>query len=275
MGAADIVPGVSGGTIAYLTGIYHLLLQSIGAFNADLLRLLLSGRWKDALRLIPWHFLIPLLSGILLSLLTFSRIIHALLLSHPQLVWGFFFGLLVSSILLMLRQHPMTAAAALMTAAGAGAAFLLTHIPALQLGHALPSIFLSGGIALCAMILPGISGSFMLVLLGQYAFILQAVVEWNITVLAVFIFGGVAGLAAFSRLLTFCFKRFPLRMHALMLGIMIGCLPIVWPWKSGAALMPDAASGTPAVCLACLAGIILPLALSAAANRDAKKEKTL
>ncbi len=275
MGAADIVPGVSGGTIAYLTGIYPLLLQSISAFNAGFLRTLFSSRWKEAIRLIPWHFLIPLLCGILLSLLCFSRIIHALLLTHPQMVWGFFFGLLVSSILLMLRQHPMTTAAALMIAAGAGAAFVLTHVPAFQFSHALPSVFLSGAIALCAMILPGISGSFMLVLLGQYSFMLQAVVQWNIPVLAVFILGGISGLAAFSRLLTFCFRRFPLRMHALMLGIMVGCLPIVWPWKTGQAAMPDASSGTPAVCLACLAGILIPLALTAAARHEKNKEMPL
>ncbi len=272
MGAADIVPGVSGGTIAYLCGIYPLLIQSITSFDAALLRNIFSRRWKDALRQIPLGFLIPLLSGILISLLSLSRIVSYLLLTSPQVVWGFFFGLLISSVFLMMRVQRLTFNSLFILVLGAAMAFCLTHMPFLQLEHDLPQIFISGSIALCAMILPGISGSFMLVLLGQYAFILQAVVLWNFSVLAVFILGGITGLALFSRALSFGLKKFPLAMHALMLGIMAGSLPVLWPWQTAGGLALADGSASLSAFFACGAGVILPLCLSAIAARRNKKE---
>lgn len=266
MGAADIVPGVSGGTIAYLAGIYPLLIDSIGSFNAQFFRNLFSSRFKIALSSIPWTFLIPLLCGILFSLLTVARIISHFLQTFPQIVWGFFFGLLLSSIILMLKRNILSLPSICSLAAGIFLAYCITHLQSLQLSHSLPHIFLSGGIALCAMILPGISGSFMLVLLGQYAFMLQAVVESNMTVLLVFILGGITGLAAFSRILSASFKKFPILMHALMLGIMAGCLPTVWPWQSQQALSLPKGTSTFPLFLACSIGFILPIALSAVAR---------
>ncbi len=271
MGAADVVPGVSGGTIAFITGIYDQLLNGIKAFNSTFFRLFFSGKWKQALTLIPWGFLLPLLAGIITSIFSLARLTLYLLHTWPQALWAFFFGLIVSSILLMMKGQRLNAANTVLLVLGAAGAWFVTGAEAMSASHALPHIFLAGFIALCAMILPGISGSFMLVIMGQYAYILSAVVHLDLAVLLTFISGGVCGLMSFSRVLSACFKRYPTQTNALLIGVMAGSLRTVWPWHENALpSLPPAVDGM--VLLAaftCACGVALPLLVQYIATKKA------
>ncbi len=265
MGAADIVPGVSGGTIAYITGIYEQLLQAIKAFDASFFRLMLRFSIGKALRRIPWNFLLPLVCGIAISIFSLARLTLYLLHAWPEALWAFFLGLILSSVLMLLQKQNIQRTNVILMALGAVLAWMLSGAESLAMSHALPQIFLAGFIAFCAMILPGISGSFMLVLMGQYAFILSAVAHMDIPVLAVFLAGGVCGLMAFTRVLSACFQRYPSETNAILIGVMVGCLRKVWPWQ-GQNL--PALDGTTALAgLTFLLGAILPLAIQYLALR--------
>ena len=261
MGAADEVPGVSGGTIAFITGIYDQLLNGIKSFNATFFRLFFTGRWKEACAGIPWGFLLPLLLGIGTSIFSLARLTLYLLHAWPQALWAFFFGLIISSILLMMQGRRMPASSLVLLAAGAVAAWFVTGAEAMTASHELPRIFIAGFIALCAMILPGISGSFMLVVMGQYAYILSAVVHLDMAVLLTFIAGGLCGLMSFSRVLSACFHRYPSQTNAVLIGFMAGSLRTVWPWHDGTMpAMPPAMDGMVLLAaVTCIIGIALPL----------------
>ena len=269
MGAADVVPGVSGGTIAFITGIYDQLLNGIKAFNMTFFRRFFTGRWKEAFADIPWRFLLPLLLGIGTSIFSLARLTLYLLHAWPEALWAFFFGLIISSILLMTRGQRMPVLNVLLLAVGAVAAWFITGAEAMTATHELPRIFIAGFIALCAMILPGISGSFMLVVMGQYAYLLSAVVQLNIPVLLTFIAGGLCGLMSFSRALSACFKRFPSQTNAVLIGFMVGSLRTVWPWHDGTmpALPPVMDGMVFLALLTWLCGIALPLAVQRIAVR--------
>lgn len=273
MGAADVVPGVSGGTIAYITGIYDQLLSAIKAFNAAFFRDFFCGQWKRAFGRVPWGFLLPLVIGVLTSIFSLAKLTLWLLKTHPVELWSFFFGLIAASILLLMRGQRFHAGHWLLMALGAAAAWMLTGAGALGgMPHTLPYIFGAGFIALCAMILPGISGSFILVVLGQYQYILSAVVKFRVDVLAVFAVGGVLGLMTFSRVLSFCFRKFPAGTNAALIGVMIGCMRTVWPWHSGLtpALPPAFDAALLHAACACLGGLALPLAIQAIASGKEK-----
>ena len=263
MGAADVVPGVSGGTIAFITGIYDQLLNGIKAFDATFFRLLFTGRWKAAFAGIPWGFLLPLLLGIGTSIFSLARLTLYLLHAWPQALWAFFFGLIISSIQLMMRGQRMPASGIALLAAGAVAAWFVTGAEAMTASHDLPRIFIAGFIALCAMILPGISGSFMLVVMGQYAYILSAVVHLDMAVLLTFIAGGLCGLMSFSRVLSACFRRYLSQTNAVLIGFMAGSLRTVWPWHDGTLpALPPALDGMVLLAgVTCIVGIVLPLAI--------------
>ena len=269
MGAADVVPGVSGGTIAFITGIYDQLLSGIKAFNTAFFRRFFSGRWKEAFALIPWGFLLPLLAGILTSIFSLARLTLYLLHTWPQALWAFFFGLIISSILLMLKGRRLSAADFGFLIVGALGAWFVTGAEAMSASHELPHIFIAGFIALCAMILPGISGSFMLVIMGQYAFILSAVVHLDFAVLITFIAGGACGLMSFSRVLSACFRHYPAQTNALLIGVMAGSLRTVWPWHDNAMpSLPPVMDGM--VLLAVFTcGIALPLLVQYIAAKKA------
>ena len=272
MGAADVVPGVSGGTIAFITGIYDKLLNGIKAFNATFFRLFFSGRWKEALVLIPWGFLLPLLAGIITSIFSLARLTLHLLHTWPEALWAFFFGLIISSILLMTRGLRMPAVNVALLILGALFAWFLTGAEAMVAEHTLPHIFLAGFIALCAMILPGISGSFMLVIMGQYAYILSAVVHLDLPVLLTFIAGGLCGLMSFSRVLSACFRRYPSQTSAALIGVMAGSLRTVWPWHDGTLpAFPPALDGMVFIAaMTCAAGVALPLIIQHIASTRRK-----
>jgi putative membrane protein len=232
MGAADIVPGVSGGTMAFITGIYDRLLASIRAFDLQLVRCLLRADFRGAWSHVDGGFLLALLAGIATSILTLARVISWVLEHHPVPLWAFFFGLILASALVLLRQveawHPLRLLALL---AGTAIAAGIALSPMISLDGGLVGVFLAGFLAICAMILPGISGSFILVLLGMYAPTLTAVKELDLLYLLVLAMGAGCGLLCFSRLLHWLLQHFHQATMSLLTGFLFGSLLVVWPWK--------------------------------------------
>jgi len=232
MGAADVVPGVSGGTIAFISGIYEELLSSIKSINIYNLNLLIKGNIKGFWTAINGWFLVTLFGGIGASILSLAKIITGMLDSHPQLVWGFFFGLIIASILFIgksIKKFNMLSIGSLII--GAGIAYWITILEPSELGTPLWFVFISGSIAICAMILPGISGSFILLLLGMYKYVLTSIKDLNILVLGVFAAGCITGLLSFSRVLSWLLSKHNDIALAVLTGFMIGSLNKVWPWK--------------------------------------------
>lgn len=232
MGAADVVPGVSGGTIAFISGIYERLLAAIAACTPAKLVWLCQGRWREAWAAIDGTFLVVLLAGIFTSIASLARVISYLLVAWPQLIWAFFFGLILVSIWLVGKQigrwNAGTVAALI---GGAVFAYLITVAVPLQWEATPLMLFLAGSIAICAMILPGISGSFILLLLGLYSTVLGAVKEFDMAMLGIFMLGCVAGLLCFSRLLGWLLSHLRHITLAFLTGLLIGSLNMVWPWK--------------------------------------------
>lgn len=232
MGAADIVPGVSGGTMAFITGIYDRLLGSIRAFDLQCLRLLWQRRIADVWRHVDAGFLLALLLGIVTSILSLARLVSWLLAEHPVPLWAFFFGLILASALVLLRQvKPWTPSRVICLLLGLLVASGIALSPAMVMVTGLPGIFIAGFIAICAMILPGISGSFILILLGMYGPILTAVKNLEVEVMAVFALGAALGLMCFSRILHWLLHHYHVATMALLTGFLFGSLLVVWPWK--------------------------------------------
>lgn len=232
MGAADVVPGVSGGTIAFISGIYDRLLAAIAACTPGKLLWLLKGRFRDTWKAIDGAFLFTLLAGILTSIASLARLISYLLENHAELIWSFFFGLILVSVWLVGRQisrwHIATVSLFVL---GTLFAYLITVAVPLQWPATPVMIFLAGAIAICAMILPGISGSFILLLLGLYSVVLGAVKDFNLGLISVFALGCVAGLLSFSRLLSWLLNHARDITLAFLTGLLVGSLNKVWPWK--------------------------------------------
>ncbi|MBU1329345.1 MAG: DUF368 domain-containing protein [Gammaproteobacteria bacterium] len=231
MGAADVVPGVSGGTIAFISGIYDELLASIASIPKAATQLV-RGRVAAAWQTANASFLLVLLLGILTSILSLARLISYLLEHHPIPVWSFFFGLILVSTHLVAREIKRWGLSRLVGfACGAGFAYWITVASPLQWGTDLPTLFLAGSIAICAMILPGISGSFILLLLGLYPFVLAAVKQLDLAVLGVFAAGALLGIVSFAGVLRWLLQRWRDLTLALLTGLMLGSLNKLWPWK--------------------------------------------
>lgn len=232
MGGADVIPGVSGGTIAFITGIYEELIRSIKSVNAKLFKTLSREGMPAAWRQVNGNFLLAVVSGILISIFSLARLISWLLANHPMLVWAFFFGLIVGSAIFIGRKiEKWSIAAVFFLLFGTSLAYYITIATPATTPEALWFVFLSGSIALCALILPGISGAFILVLLGKYEFMLNAVRDFNLLVIVVFATGGVLGVVAFSNVIAWLFKKHRNVTLALLGGFMIGSLNKLWPWK--------------------------------------------
>lgn len=232
MGAADVVPGVSGGTIAFISGIYETLLNALRSFDAELLGLVIRGKWSAAWQKINGTFLLVLLSGIATSILALSKLMLYLLEYHPVPTWSFFLGLILASIVGVCRDLDLRNLRFWISfAVGTVLAYFITVMSPTQTPEALWFIFVSGAIAICAMILPGISGSFILLLMGKYRFILQALHDLNIPVIVVFVMGAAVGLLSFSHVLSWLLRRHHLSAVSLLAGFMLGSLNKVWPWK--------------------------------------------
>jgi putative membrane protein len=232
MGAADVVPGVSGGTIAFITGIYEELIGSIRSVDGTALKMLGKFDIKGFWRHINGNFLVTLFAGIFASLLILSRIILYFLNTYPEMVWAFFFGLIMASVWLVGKSiNKWSASVIAASIIGAVLAFWITMATPAQTPESLWFIFLSGSIAICAMILPGISGSFILVLLAKYEYIFGALKEMKISVIAAFGLGCIAGILAFSHFLNYMLKHYHNITIAFLTGFMLGSLNKVWPWK--------------------------------------------
>ncbi|MBD1557072.1 DUF368 domain-containing protein [Vibrio sp. S9_S30] len=232
MGAADVVPGVSGGTIAFITGIYDTLLESIRRVNPSIIGIWKREGFKAAFDHINGLFLITLFGGIILSILTLAKLISWLLVEHPIPLWSFFFGLILISVVHVMKQvEKKNAVTALFLLLGVGFAYSITVVSPYQMADTNLNIFLAGMIAICAMILPGISGSFILLLLGMYGPILAAAKGLQIDILMLFMLGCVVGILSFSHVLSWLLKKFRDHTLTFLTGLMLGTLPKIWPWK--------------------------------------------
>lgn len=232
MGAADVVPGVSGGTIAFITGIYEELIGSIKNVNAEAIRKLfkegIGSFWKH----INGSFLIVLFGGIIVSLVSLAKGVNYMLDTYPILVWSFFFGLIVASAWLIgktIEKWNLLKIVGLV--AGTAIAYFITVVSPTESTEAHWFTFLAGAIAICAMILPGISGSFILVLMGQYKYVIESLSSFKIDVILVFMAGCLVGILSFARLLSWMFKNYKELTISILTGFMIGSLNKVWPWK--------------------------------------------
>lgn len=232
MGAADVVPGVSGGTIAFIVGIYDELIDSIKSINGKSLKLFFTGKWGAFWKAINGNFLISIVAGIAVSVFSLAKVITWLLTDHPVMVWAFFFGLVLASTWFVGKDikewNKKTIPAFII---GVAVAYYITVATPAETPSNLFFIFLCGAIAICAMILPGISGSFILVLLGKYFYIMEAVKTFDIATLLVFLAGACIGITTFSRVLSYALKNFRNITLAVLTGFMLGSLNKVWPWK--------------------------------------------
>lgn len=232
MGAADVVPGVSGGTIAFIVGIYDELINSIKSINGKSLKLFFTGKFAAFWKMINGSFLFSILLGIGISVFSLAKIITWLLVEHPILVWSFFFGLVLASTWFVAKDiKGWNWKTILGFVVGVVVAFYITVATPAETPSYLWFIFLCGAIAICAMILPGISGSFILVLLGKYFFIMDAVKTLDLVIIAVFGAGAVVGITSFSRVLSYALKHVRNITLAVLSGFMLGSLNKVWPWK--------------------------------------------
>jgi len=233
MGAADIVPGVSGGTIAFITGIYEKLVFSIKSISdINTLKLLFSFKISKFWNTINGNFLSLVFGGILISVFSLSKLITWLLDVYPMFVWAFFFGLITASVWLIIKSSEKPSYIHIITfILFTAIAFYITSLPPVNIGTGLLNTFISGAIAICAMILPGISGSFILLILGQYQNILKAVNNLDFITLSVFTAGTIIGLIIFSNFLSWLLKKFRKLTIFALAGFMTGALNKVWPWK--------------------------------------------
>jgi putative membrane protein len=270
MGSADIVPGVSGGTMALILGIYERLLGAIRSFDRAWLDDLLNLRIRQALGRNDLAFLIPLLLGIGSAILFFTRVVPlpSLILSHPEQIYGLFFGLIVASIVILMGEvdhyGPREVIIALL---GAALGLAIVNLVPMETPTALWFIFLCGFVAISAMLLPGISGSFILLILGKYAYIINALGNFDLSVIVTFCAGILTGLIVFSRAITWLLARYHQATLLLIKGILIGSLWIIWPFQDRTYVMirgkqklvgsepvwPDVVDGTVLASLACLA----------------------
>ncbi|BDQ35986.1 DUF368 domain-containing protein [Pseudodesulfovibrio nedwellii] len=236
MGGADIIPGVSGGTIAFITGIYEQLVDAIRSFNVDFVRRLFSLDISGAVSVAHIRFIVCLLFGIMTAMITMAGFMNTMLHTHPVETWSLFFGLITASIFVVGRQvEPLNAVNFGFIFLGAVGSYLLVGMIPVSTPETLPFIFLCGAIAICAMILPGISGAFLLLMLGKYEYVTRTLKNpfvWdNFVIMAVFAAGAGVGIIFFSRVLHYLLSRWHAATVSVLTGFMIGALRKVWPWK--------------------------------------------
>jgi putative membrane protein len=232
MGAADAVPGVSGGTIALISGIYEELISSLSNINISLFKSLKTEGFKSFWKGLNGNFLLALGLGILISFVSFMHLAKYLIEQHHVLIWSFFFGLVIASIYFVGKQIKIWSTAAISgLIIGTLLAYYISTLPSLGSNTNTYFLFFAGAIAICAMILPGISGSFILVILGAYKTLSNAFYDFDIKKIIIFAFGALIGLLSFSKLLKWLFKNYENTTLALLTGFIIGSLNKIWPWK--------------------------------------------
>jgi putative membrane protein len=232
MGTANVIPGVSGGTIALITGVFERMINSIKSFNLDAIKQLFRGDIKGFAAQTDLGFLSVLLTGMMVSVFTVAKLLSFLFMNYPIFIWSFFFGLIVASIWLVgktISNFNMTVVLFLLI--GTTIAASITILSPARENDSFFYLILCGVVAVCSMILPGISGSFVLVLMGNYELVLRSITELNITNLAAIGIGCAIGLPAFSHLLSWLYKKYKNQTIALLTGFIAGSLAIIWPWK--------------------------------------------
>lgn len=253
MGAADVIPGVSGGTIAFITGIYDEFVGSIARIDTEVVRMLLKGRIRDFWAHINGWFLLSVVAGIGISVVTLAGLMQSLLTNHPIQTWAFFFGLIVASSIFILRGiSGWKVREVLLVIFGVLLGVTICTLSPTQTPDALWFIFLSGALAICAMILPGISGSFILLILGKYQYIMAVITGLvsgqdfgrNILILGVFLAGAVVGILGFSKFLHWLLARWNKETLIVLAGFIIGSLVKVWPWSNAEALVQAETTGS-------------------------------
>ena len=232
MGCADVVPGVSGGPIAFICGIYEKLLNGIKSFDITSLKLVFKGDFKGVWERIPFPFFIALGIGLLTAILTLAKVLEHLMTHHPVQLWSFFFGLVLGSILLLAKKTWSWKAMDWVIFWGfAGATFILVGLQSLQTPDGLPFVFIAGAIVICAMILPGISGSYLLVIMGKYVTVIEAVNDRNLVTIGVFCAGIATGILSFVRVVSWLLNQHRHITLIALTGVMAGALRTLWPWK--------------------------------------------
>ena len=253
MGAADVIPGVSGGTIAFIMGIYDKFVASLAAINAEAVKLFFTGKFKEFWRHINGGFLLSLVVGIGVSVISLATVMQTLLSDFPIQTWAFFFGLIVASSIFILRGiSGWGLREILFLIGGILLGVTICTLSPTQTPDALWFIFLSGAIAICAMILPGISGSFILLILGKYQYILGAVsdlvagqnVVGNLLIIGVFAIGAVVGILSFSKFLHWLLSRWHKQTLIILAGFIIGSLVKIWPWNNPEAIAQTELTGS-------------------------------
>ena len=237
MGVADIVPGVSGGTVALITGVYDRLITSISSVNKEFIKKVLNLDVKGALLHLNAPFLIPLVCGIFIAILSMSRVMHFMMGNYSIQTWSLFFGLILASIVFVGKtvENIFTSKHLALVAVGTAVGYAIVSLIPVETPESLPFLFFSGCIAICAMILPGISGSFILLILGKYLYVTSALKNPfstdSITIIIIFASGCLAGLLSFSKLLNYLLKNFHNYTMCVLTGFMIGSMKKIWPWK--------------------------------------------
>ena len=239
MGAANVIPGVSGGTIALITGIFERLINSIKSFNLTALKLFFTGKWKAFAQHVDLKFLVAVFLGIAAAILSVAKLFKFLFENYPVYIWAFFFGLIIASIYYVGRTvNKWNLGSILFFAIGTGIALLIAFGPPAQENHNFLYLILCGVVGTCSMILPGLSGSYVLLLMGNYEYVMIDAVNmlttspWEgIKILIPVVIGAVIGLLAFAHLLSWIFKNFHDQTVALLTGFILGSTPIIWPWK--------------------------------------------
>ncbi len=234
MGAANVIPGVSGGTMALITGIFERLINAIKSFNLTAVKLLFSGKFLQFIKHIDIYFLLAVFFGIGLAMISIAKLFEHAFEENPILIWAFFFGLVLSSVLFLAKEiSKWNITTILFFFIGTAAAVSISILSPASENSTIYYLFICGVLAACSMILPGLSGSFILILLGNYQLVMiDAVSNFKIDILAPVIIGGLAGLLAFSHLLSWVFKNFRNATIATLTGFVMGSLGILWPWKN-------------------------------------------
>ncbi len=234
MGAANVIPGVSGGTVALITGIFEELIDSIKSFNLESLGLLLRGKFLEFARHVNLYFLLAVFAGVATSILSLAKLLEYLFINYPVYIWAYFFGLILASIYFVGRTITRWKLSVIITfLAGTAIALVISFLKPAAENDGFVYLIVCGVVAICSMILPGLSGSFVLILLGNYHLVvIEAVNELRIDIFIPVLLGAVVGLIAFSHLLSWIYKKFRDETIATLTGFISGSLIILWPWKN-------------------------------------------
>jgi putative membrane protein len=233
IGAANVVPGVSGGTMALLTGLFERLINAISACNKDALRLLRNQKFIQCWNQIDGLFLVTIGTGVLISLFSFAKLLDGLFLHHKLYVWSFFFGLILASVYAVGKTiQKWNLSVGIFFIVGTITASSMVHLTPATSNDSTLYLMLCGAIAMCSMILPGLSGSFVLLLMGNYELVINAISQLNLEILIPFGLGALLGIIAFARLLSWIFRNYHDQTISLLTGFIFGSLAVLWPWKS-------------------------------------------